>query len=305
VGQYEILRFLAGVGLAGELGGSITLVSELLSKQARGWGTTVIATVGVSGAVVGGWVATHMEWRTAYYLGGGLGLLLLLLRVSVAESGMFRQLQARQTPRGNFLSLFTNGPRFLKYLRCILIGLPSWFVVGVLTALSPEFARQLGVQGDVAAGYAVSSVYLGLTFGDLISGALSQLIGSRRKVVMIFLGLTLLFVGTYLCAHGVTATVFYAIIFLLGIGIGYWAVFVTIAAEQFGTNIRSTVATTVPNFVRASLVPITFAFGALKGPLGMMPAAMIVGAACIGIAAWAICGLDETHGRELDYLEPL
>jgi MFS family permease len=305
--QYELLRFIAGFGLAGELGGSITLVSEILSKETRAWGTTVVATVGVSGAVVGGWVAQHMDWRTAYFVGGGLGLLLLLLRVSVAESGMFRELRQRATPvsRGNFFALFTDGRRFLKYLRCILIGLPSWFVVGVLVQFSPEFAKQLGVRGEVVAGLAVSWVYLGLTFGDFASGALSQALRSRKKIVAAFLGLTLAGVATYFLARGFTAAAFYAIIFALGVGIGYWALFVTIAAEQFGTNIRSTVATTVPNFVRASLVPISLAFATLKGPLGMIPAALLVGAACIAISLWALAGLDETHGKELDYLEPL
>jgi MFS family permease len=305
--QYELLRFIAGFGLAGELGGSITLVSEILSKETRAWGTTIVATVGVSGAVVGGWVAQHMDWRTAYFVGGGLGLALLLLRVGVAESGMFRELRQRATPvsRGNFFALFTDGRRFLKYLRCILIGLPSWFVVGVLVQFSPEFAKQLGVRGEVVAGLAVSWVYLGLTFGDFASGALSQALHSRKKVVAAFLGLTLAAVAVYFLARGATSTAFYAIVFALGVGIGYWALFVTIAAEQFGTNIRSTVATTVPNFVRASLVPISLAFAALKGPLGMIPAALLVGAACIAIAFWALAGLDETHGKELDYLEPL
>ncbi len=305
--QYEALRFIAGVGLAGELGGSITLVSEILSKEARAWGTTVVATVGVSGAVVGGWVAQHLDWRVAYFLGGGLGFALLGLRVTVAESGLYRALRRTKAgvPRGKFLSLFTSRERFSKYLRCILIGLPSWFVVGVLVAFSPEFARQLGVRGEVAAGFAVSSVYLGLTVGDLASGALSQLFRSRKKIVAAFLGVTLATGAAYFLARGVTSAVFYGIIFTIGLGIGYWALFVTIAAEQFGTNIRSTVATTVPNFVRGSLVPITMGFAALKGPMGMIPAAIVVGLVCLGIAAWALAGLPETHGKDLDYLEPI
>ena len=305
--QYEILRFVAGVGLAGELGGSVTLVSEVLSREARGWGTTLVATVGVSGAVVGGWVANHMDWRFAYYLGGGLGLALLLLRVSVAESGMYRELHSRgrSVSRGNFLALFTSGKRFMKYARCILIGLPSWFVVGVLVTLSPEFARQLGIQGDVSAGSAVASVYLGLTAGDFASGALSQFARSRKRIVFAFLLLTLAAVGVYFAARGVSREMFYAIIFLLGVGIGYWAIFVTIGAEQFGTNIRSTVATTVPNFVRASIVPITLSFQWLKEPMGMVPAAIVVGVACVAISLWALAGLEETFGKDLDYIEPL
>ncbi len=186
---YAVWRFIAGVGLAGELGGSITLVSEVLSKELRGYGTMLVATVGVSGAVVGGIVATHVEWRTAYFIGGGLGLALLFLRMSVAESGMFQQMKIKASgvTRGNFLALFTNWKRFNKYLRCILIGMPSWFVVGVLVMLSPEFAKALNIQGVIKAPYAVSVVYLGITCGDLVSGLLSQWLRTRIKIVFAFI----------------------------------------------------------------------------------------------------------------------
>src|SRR5450755_1214983 len=185
VEAYAAWRFIAGVGLAGELGGGITLVSEILSKEARGYGTMIVATVGVFGAVVGGLVAGLVHWRTAYYVGGGLGLVLLILRMSVAESGMFQQLRAgpAQVARGNFLSLFTNWVRFAKYVRCILIGLPLWFVIGILVTFSPEIAKALKIQGDIDAAHAVAFAYLGITFGAFASGWFSQQLRSRKKVI--------------------------------------------------------------------------------------------------------------------------
>lgn len=305
VETYALWRFIAGVGLAGELGGSITLVSEVLSKELRGYGTTLVATIGVLGAVVGGLVADRVDWRVAYFIGGGLGLTLLALRMSVAESGMFKHLKQSGVSRGNFLSLFTNKTRFGKYLRCILIGVPSWFVVGVLVTFSPEFASALGIDGVVKSAYAVISVYLGLTVGDLLSGFLSQWLRSRKNVVCGFLLLTFATIVAFLLLHGESTRMFYGIIFLMGVGIGYWAVFVTIAAEQFGTNIRATVATSVPNFVRGSVVPITLAFDFCKKAFGILPGAAIVGAACIAIALLALWGLEETHGKDLAYHEPI
>jgi putative MFS transporter len=313
VEAYTVWRFIAGVGLAGELGGGITLVSEVLSKEARGYGTMIVATVGVFGAVVGGLVADLVHWRNAYFIGGGLGLLLLVLRMSVAESGMFKHLRAgpANIARGNFLSLFTKWTCFLKYLRCILIGLPLWFVIGILVTFSPEFARALKIDGAVNAAHAVAFSYLGITFGGFASGFFSQQLRSRKKVILAFILFTLAAMVAYFLAVGFSAATFYLIILFLGFGVGYWTVFVTVAAEQFGTNIRATVATTVPNFIRGSVVPLTLAFNYLKScqiggaPLGVVTSAAIVGTACILIALWAVRGLDETYGKELDYIEPV
>jgi MFS family permease len=305
VAAYAVWRFIAGVGLAGELGGGITLVSEVLSKEARGYGTMIVAAVGVLGAVVGGLVAGLVHWRAAYFIGGGLGLALLALRVSVAESGLFKQMRARPGPvsRGNFLALFASWARVGKYFRCICIGLPTWFVIGILVTLSPEIARALRIQGEIKAVYAVMFAYLGLAFGGFASGFLSQVLRTRKKVVLGFILFTLAATAAYFLAAGRSAAVFYGIVLLLGFGIGYWAVFVTIAAEQFGTNIRATVATTVPNFVRGSLVPITLGFNFCRGKIGLIPGALVIGLACILIALWALRGLEETHGKDLDYLE--
>ena len=310
---YGLWRFVAGFGLAGELGGGITLVSEILSKEARGYGTMLVATVGVFGAVIGGLVADKVHWQTAYFIGGGLGLLLLILRVSVAESGMFKQLRKSSSniSRGNFLSLFTNGKRFLKYLRCILIGLPNWFAIGILVTFSPEISKALQIKGNINAAHAIAFAYSGITFGGFASGFFSQQLRSRKKIVFAFILFTFAAMVAYFLAAGQIDATFYFIILFLGVGVGYWAVFVTIAAEQFGTNIRATVATTVPNFIRGSVVPITLAFNFLKSykingvTIGVVNSAAIVGTICILIALWALRGLAETHGKDLDYIEPL
>jgi MFS family permease len=303
---YALWRFVAGFGLAGELGGGITLVTEVLPQKLRGYGTTVIATVGVFGAVVGGLVAQKVEWRTAYFIGGGLGLVLFVLRLSVAESGMFKNLRDdnAHVSRGNILMLFNNFSRFMKYLRCILVGLPTWLVIGLLVAFSPEITKALNIQGEVKVAQGIAFCYLGITFGGFVSGWLSQWLGSRRKILMLFIAFTAAAVTAYFFTSGQSDGTFYLVVLLLGFGVGYWTVFATIAAEQFGTNIRATAATTVPNFVRGATVPMTLAFNHLKPSLGIVAAAAVVSYACILIAFWAARGLEETHGKSLDYTEP-
>lgn len=300
---YAALRFLAGVGLAGELGAGITLVSEVLHRSIRGYGTMIVATVGVSGAILANFVAREFDWRTAFVIGGVLGLMLLVLRLSVAESGMFKGMEGAQVSKGNFLALFTSRDRFGRFLHSILIGLPSWFVVGVLITFSPEFAKALAVQGAVSAGNAVMYCYLGLVGGDLVSGVLSQLMQSRKKVVLLFLLLTVAGVAVYFNAFGVSAGAFYAICCLLGFGIGYWAIFVTVAAEQFGTNLRATVATTVPNFVRGMTIPITMLFQVARKSMGLEAGAIAVGVVTLAIALFSLSRLQETFHKDLDYFE--
>jgi MFS family permease len=304
---YALWRFIAGFGLAGELGGGITLVTEVLPKELRGYGTAIVSSVGVFGAVIGGLVAQKVPWQHAYFIGGGLGLCLLVLRMSVAESSMFRQLREGQShvSRGNFLSLFTNAARFMKYLRCILMGIPLWCVVGILITFSPEISKALNIQGEVKPAQAIAFTYLGITFGGYVSGHLSQWLQSRRKVLFGFLIFTALTIAAYFCCGGLSSGTFYLVTLLMGFGVGYWTIFVTVAAEQFGTNIRATVATTVPNFVRGATVPLTLAFNGLKPHTGVIGSAAMVSAASILIALWAVWGMQETHGKDLDYVETM
>jgi len=305
VEQYRWLRLVAGIGLAGELGAGITLVSEVMSKEKRGIGTTIVATIGILGAVVAYFVATHWNWRTAYFVGGGLGLALLILRISVYESGMFKNIKHAEVSRGNFFMLFVNRDLFFKYTKCILIGLPTWYVVGILVTAAREFSQAYGM-GEVAdPGRAVMWCYTGLTLGDLSSGLLSQLLKSRKKAMFVFLTLSALTIAFYLSSGAITLSQFYTKAFLLGYGVGYWAIFVTIASEQFGTNIRATVTTTVPNFARGSLVPISMSFAYLQQYTTLVGSAVAVGAVCMLIAFVALSYMKETFHKDLDYLETI
>ncbi|MBI1919953.1 MAG: MFS transporter [Geobacter sp.] len=300
---YAALRFIAGIGLAGELGAGITLVSEVLHKSVRGYGTMIVASVGVSGAILANFVAKAFEWRNAFFIGGALGLLLLIMRVSVAESGMFGEMKNQQVRSGNFLALFTDAGRFSRFANSILIGVPTWFVVGILITFSPEFAKALGTTGPVSAGNAVMFCYLGLVFGDFASGMLSQLLKSRKKVVFIFLSLTVLGVAAYFLQGSLSPAAFYGVCAFLGFASGYWAIFVTIAAEQFGTNLRATVATTVPNFVRGMVVPITLFFQWARQLLGLEGGAVTVCILCLAVALYSLYRLEETFHKDLDYFE--
>lgn len=305
VPAYAFWRVLAGVGLAGEIGGSMALISELLPREMRGYGTMIIATVGVFGAVVASLVAEVLNWRAAYLVGGVLGLGLLALRVGVAESGMFQRMSAQAgVRRGNFLGLFTDRDQLGRYVSCILIGTPPWYFVGILITLCPEFAKALGVTGTVTAGRGILWAYLGVTLGDFLTGTLSQLWRSRRKVVLLGFIAILAGLAAYFQCRGVSSSVFYGVIFWIGVGTGYWAVFVTIAAEQFGTNLRATVATTVPNFARGALIPISLYFQALKTSIGLLPAGLVTGLTCVALASVALWRLRETYGIDLDYNEP-
>lgn len=303
VTQYGVMRLIAGIGLAGELGAGITLVSEVMGKERRGYGTTIVASVGVLGAVVAALVGDLFSWRTAYFVGGALGIGLLLLRIGLFESGMFENTKEKGVSRGNFFAFFTSAARAKKYFAVIFIGVPIWFVISILIGLSPEIAKSMHMDPLPSAGRAVMLAYIGLSVGDLASGALSQVLRSRKKSVAIFMTMSTLFVVGYFTIAPSSLTAFYVFCFLLGVGVGYWAVFVTIGAEQFGTNIRATAATTIPNFVRGAVVIVTMTFQALKGSLGVKESAMTVGAVALVLAIISLISLEETYGKDLDFVE--
>ncbi len=300
---YAIFRFIAGIGLAGELGAGITLVSEVMPKETRGYGTMIVATIGILGAIVAALVGDLFDWRIAYFVGGGLGILLLFLRISVYESGMFSQIRHKHVKRGSFSTIFKSWPNTLKYLGCILIGVPIWYVIGILITFSPEFGKALGMLQIPDPGQAVMFAYIGLALGDFTSGFLAQFLKSRKRIAFAFILLTAFFIASYLLNRGTTLGIFYANCMALGFATGYWAVFVTIASEQFGTNIRSTVTTTVPNFVRGAVVPLTFGFQYLKPAIGIIGSAAVVGVVCILTAFFSLGFLHETHGKDLNYCE--
>ncbi len=300
---YALLRFVAGLGLAGELGAGITLVSEILPKELRGYGSSLVAGVGLLGAVVAYFTVTLFDWRTTYFIGGGVGAGLWLLRVSVLESGLFRSVQATPVPRGRVSALFYPGSRRLRYLRCMGIALPTYVVIGILATFGNEFAGALGIRGAVQPGRCVMFTYVGMVVGDLVSGPLSQLLRSRRRAVGRMMGLTAVFVLIYLYGGLSSVNLLYAVCVGMGFGIGYIALFLTITAESFGTNLRATATTSVANNVRATTLLTIPAFQALKPIVGVLSAGAVVALVCFGLAAWSLTKLDETFGKELDYVE--
>lgn len=307
VNQYAALRFLAGIGLAGELGAAMTLVSEILPNKSRGMGTTFVATVGVSGAIFAAWIGGHFRWQVAYTIGGLLGIALLLLRIKVCESELFESAcQRTEVKRGDLGMLFSRG-RFYKYFACILVGIPIWYVIGVLITFAPELAKELHVLGEITGGQAIMMCYLGLVLGDFSSGLLSQIWKSRRKAMALFLALTTFFITIYCHASGLSAAVFYMLCLGLGFGTGYWALFVATAAELFGTNLRATTTTMAPNFVRGAVVPVTITFRAIHtlshGKVSLTQSAYIVGVALILFAALGLLRLQETFAKNLNYFE--
>lgn len=304
VGQYELVRFIAGFGLAGELGAGITLVSEVMHREARGYGTTLVAAVGICGAVVAALVGDRFTWQTAYIVGGCLGLALLLLRVGLSESGMFASSRRAEVSHGNFFALFSSWTRLRRYGALILVGLPIWYVVGILVAFSPELSKAMGLP-EASAAMAIAVSYSGLALGDLASGALSQILKSRKKVLWLFVAGTALGVVAYLTVGRGSLFALYGCMAVLGFFAGYWAVFVTVASEQFGTNLRATATTTAPNFVRGAVPLLVAAFMWLKTlpSLGSPGAAAVVGAVTLVVAALCLATLDDTYGRDLDFVE--
>lgn len=300
---YTLCRFITGFGLAGELGAAITLVAEKLPVSLRGIGTTIVATLGLLGSVFASYVGQHVTWQQAYILGGILGLLLLVTRFQILESKMY----LKHKPSTDFFKhwgiLFKPGTR-LKYLRCFFIGVPIYFITGILFTFSPELTANFNLtNGPVVAGQALLWGSLGLAGGDLLSGLFSQILKSRRIAIAISLVGALILTGVYLNSTNTTTGWIYSLCFGLGLMAGYWAVLVTMAAEQFGTNIRGTVTTTIPNFVRGSAVISTLSFSALKSTMDVRGAALSVGLVAFGVALVSIWFTRESFSQDLDFEE--
>lgn len=303
IDQYILARFIAGIGLAGELGAGITLVSELIPKEKRGLATSLVAGVGLTGAVFAYFIAQSFDWRTCYFIGGGLGIILLLLRISVFESGMYTNMKQTNVVKGNFLMFFTNKTRFKKYLLSILIGMPTWYVVGILILFSREFGKAFGITEEINPGKAVMFAYVAISIGDVLIGLLSQVLKSRKKALYIFYGITVVGIGFYFTQYGGTASNMYLICALLGFGTGFWAIFVTMGAEQFGTNLRATAATTIPNMVRGALVGIAWLFANLQSQFSYINSGIITGVIVMAISIVAVILIDETFTKDLDFYE--
>lgn len=302
---YCILRFIAGIGLAGELGAGITLVSESLPKELRAIGTSLVAGFGLLGAVVGKFtVGLSGDWTIAYIVGGVMGIALLLLRIGVVESGIYKEVEQNELIRkGNFLSFFTNKDRFIRYIKCIAIGLPTWYCIGIFAYFGNQFMKPLGITGDIDPGLCIMWAYVGISAGDFASGFISHALKSRKKAIFWMLVFTVLGVVLLLLGAPKSINMYYAFCAWLGLGTGYWAMFVTLGAEQFGTNIRSTAATTIPNMVRGLLPVIYILYNLFIPSSGVIGSAAIVGILIFGLAIYSSLTISETHNKDLDFTE--
>lgn len=303
VDQYAAVRFFSGIGLAGELGASITLVSEILSKEKRGLGTSVVAGIGLSGAVFAFIMKQSFDWRTCYFIGGGMGFLLLFLRAGVLESSMFHSIKTTNTTRGNILMLFNNRKRFITYLKAILIGIPTWYVIGILISFSNKFGKEMGIVGKIDPGKSVMYAYAAIAISDLMVGFISHWFKSRKKAIGFFYVIAAIAIMLYFNLQGKSVDTLYWVCALLGFGTGFWALFVTMAAEQFGTNIRATATTTVPNMVRGSLVLTSLLFASLQSSFDYVKSGWITGIIIMSIATIALMFTKETFGKDLNYTE--
>lgn len=305
VEQYKWIRFFAGIGLAGELGAGITLVSELVSKEKRGLITSLVAGLGLTGAVVAFIFKQNFDWRTCYFIGGGMGIVLLMLRIVVFESEMFNLIKKKYVKRGEFLMLFTDKHRFKRYLLNILIGLPTWLCIGVFVTFSKEFGEAMHMKEKIDPGKSIMYAYMAISIGDILAGVLSQVLKSRKKALLIYYLITCIFIALYFTIlDGGTANQMYFICAGIGLGTGFWAIFVTMAAEQFGTNLRATATTTIPNMVRGMLaVFIIPLFRGLQNYFSYLQSGWILAIIIMFISTIAVLLIDETFNKNLDFVE--
>ncbi|MEY3343595.1 MAG: hypothetical protein RL090_1279 [Bacteroidota bacterium] len=300
--SYAVIRFLAGVGLAGELGAGITLVSETMTIERRGYGTILVATMGALGAVSAGLAGDLLYWRDAFLYSGIAGLLLLLLRMKSLESKMFARAAAENRSRsGSFLHLFSNKKRILRYMGCIMMGVPIWFSVGLLITLSPELATEGGIDGwRLTAAFTLFQI--GIATGDLSSGVTSQLARTRKRTILLFMCIAI--IATIWLFHGfANGHLSVWVCLLMGFGCGYLSVFVTTIAEHFGTNLRVLVTSTVTNFMRGSVTIMIPFHLFLENYMSLWWSLVVTGVLVWVLAIISTISLKETYGRDLDFTE--
>ncbi len=305
VNQYIIMRFIAGVGLAGELGASITLVSEMLPKEKRGIAASIIASVGVFGAVTAFFVYKLFgDWRLCFYIGGGMGLVLLLLRVSIFESGLYDEVKKQNVERGSLMMLLGSKDRMLRYMKGVFIGLPVWYVIGILITFSDEFGKRFGIS-NIDPGQAIMYQYIAIGIGDMSAGLLSNYLKSRKKALFIFYGICSLFIILFFMQSGGSATTMYILIACLGFGSGFSILYITMSAEQFGTNLRATTAISIPNVVRGFLPLMILLFKGIRYLThdNYLLSAEITGAIVMGVAIISAYHTKESFGNDMNFIE--
>jgi putative MFS transporter len=303
VEQYRLLRIIAGFGLAGELGAGITLITEIMKPEKRSFGTMLISAIGMLGAAFAAYIGTHHDWRSAFQLGGVMGFALLFFRFGMKESAVFKNALENNISNGNMLSLFLNRRLLKKYLGSLLLGLPIYYVVGMLTILAPEFGMALGMVETPGAGIAILLCYISVSIGDILYTSISQTIKSRKKTFVIALVFMLFAILFFLYSRPATTNQFYALYVILGLAAGYWVILITNIAEQFGTNYRATATTTAPNFLRGTLIPISFIFSLVKPSLGLVNTTAVIGVCLVVIPFIFLYSVEERFGKPVDWIE--
>lgn len=303
VPQYIVIRFIAGFGLAGELGAGITLTSEILPKEKRGIAATIIAVTGVIGGITAALLyKTIGDWRILYFIGGGIGLVLLIMRIAVAESGMYDSMKKSTVELGNFLKFFTSKERFYRYMRGILIGLPVWYTIGMLVSFADQFGNKMGVP-NIKPGDAIMSQYIGLGLGDITAGLLSNYLKSRKKALFIFYCIVSIFLILFFTQQNSSQEYFYFICSGLGFGSGISVLYITTSAEQFGTNLRASASISITNMVRGFTPLLLLCFTQLRKVTGYVPGAWIIGIAVMLTGFAALYFTKESFGKDLDFIE--
>lgn len=300
---YLLLRFLAGVGLAGELGAAITLVTEQMPQKYRGIGPAIIGGSGMLGAIVGAYIGGNYSWQFTYQLGGGLGFALLILRLGVLESGLFNAIKDKTSNKGNLRLLFKNKDYIIKYVSICVLGFPVWYVNGVVMTFTPEIAKAWGMTEIPSVSTVFTYYFIGLTFGDLTGGIVSQYLKSRKKAIRLYLSMYAVAAAVFFTVGNQSLTLYYGLLLFLGFCVGYSIVLLTLAAEQYGTNIRATVTTSSLNILRATIIPQTLLFGFLSPYIGIVNSAMVVGVVAILLAFWGLSNLEETFYKDLNFTE--
>lgn len=301
--MYLVLRFLAGIGLAGELGAGITLVSEQMPQKWRGIGPSIIGSFGMLGAIMGAYIGGKYSWEATYIIGGAIGFALLILRLGVLESGMYEQIKNSVTARGDLRIIFRDKIKLKKYISIFLLGFPAWYINGVIMTFTPEIAKAMKMTEIPAVSVVFTMYFLGFTFGDISCGFVSQFLKSRKQAITIYLASFGFFLALFFMFAKISVTLYYSFFFGLGVAAGYTIVLLTLAAEQFGTNIRSTVTTSSLNLIRASLIPQATAFTFLVPIIGTIQSAFVVGVFSLGISFWALRNLEETFHKNLDFVD--
>lgn len=301
--MYLVLRFLTGVGLAGELGAAITLVTEQMPQKYRGIGPAIIAGCGMLGAIVGAYVGGKYSWQFTYQLGGILGFLLLILRLGVLESGLFNTMKGKTSSRGDFRLILNNKNHLKKYISIVVMGFPVWFMNGVVMTFTPEIAKAWGMSEIPTVSGVFTYYFIGFTFGDLSGGFLSQYLKSRKRAIFTYLTMFSIGMVAFFLFGKYSVNLYYGIFLFVGFSGGYSIVLLTLAAEQFGTNIRATVTTSALNLIRATVIPQAALFGFLTPHIGAIYSILVVGIIAIGISFWGLSNLEETFDKDLDYME--